>query len=83
VGNITLTIPDAIMPDVIDALADRGGYDTLMVPEGQTKPTKQKFAKDQIIDYVKTVTRHYKAGQQEKIARDDAYADIDSKLDIT
>jgi hypothetical protein len=83
VATINLNIPDAIMPDVIDALADRGGYDTLTVPEGQTKPTKQAFAKHQIIDFVKTVTRHYKAEQDAKVARDTAYEDIDAKLDIT
>lgn len=71
------------MPDVVDALAERGGYDTLMVPEGETKPTKQAFAKAQLVDFVKTVTRHYKAEQAAKDARDTAYEEIDAGLDIT
>ena len=82
-ANMNITIPDAIMPDVIEALAARGGYDSLRVPEGETKPTKQAFAKAQVIDYIKTVTRHWKAEQAAKEAADAAYADIDAGLDIT
>jgi hypothetical protein len=80
---MNISIPDAIMPEVVDALAARGGYDTLMVPEGQTKPTKQAFAKLQVIDYIKTVTRHHKAEIAATEARDTAYEGIDAGLDIT
>jgi hypothetical protein len=82
-AEIKITIPDAQMPDVIEALAARGGYDTLHVPDGETKPTKQAFAKAQVVDFVKTVTRHYKAEVASKAAADAAYAEIDAGLDIT
>lgn len=83
-ATITLTIPTAAMPRVIDALCDRGNYDQVVaqLPE-QEWPTRGEFAKRQVIDWVATVTRNYEGERDAKAARAAAISKADSEVLIT
>jgi hypothetical protein len=73
-AQIVLTIPDAVLPRVIDALCIDGQRPaTSPVPKGQ-------FAKQQIIDHVMRVVRQVEAQQAAEAAR--ATADAAAATDV-
>lgn len=51
--QLTLDIP----VNGIDALAARWGYDQLVVPEGQTAPTKAAFVRNRLTSYMREEAR--------------------------
>jgi len=63
-ASFTLTVPNAVVPDLLQAFADMYGYqDTIADAQGSTIPnpvTKAAFAKEKIREYVRDV---YKAGK--------------------
>lgn len=65
-ATMTITIPDAVAPRVLDALADRGGWDGT--------GNKAAFAKGVVIDYIMSVTRNREAEKDAATARDAAMA---------
>jgi hypothetical protein len=67
-ATITLTIPDAVMPRVVDALCAEGGY---------VSGSRGAFAKQQVVDHVRRVVRQYES----RVARDAAGAAADSAAD--
>ena len=77
-AQITMTIPDAVMPDVIDALCDRGHYDPT-----RTELTRAQFARSMVIDYVRTVTKHYRAEKKANAERQTELAAAEAALTIT
>lgn len=85
---ITLQIPDAALPRVVDALCARDQYDArkaafLEENPGGTFPTRAAFAKGVIADFVRTVTRHYEAEASAASARVAALQKADSEVTIT
>lgn len=85
---IQLTIPDAAMPRVIDALCARGDYDGSRAafldanPGGQF-PTRAQFAKSMLADFVRTVTKHFEAEAAAEAARKTAAAKAESEVTVT
>ena len=75
-ASMTIQIPDDVMPDVVEALAERGGY-----VDEDTHGPKGAFAKGQVVDFIKTVTRHWSAKEAAKPVAEDAYAQIDASLE--
>ena len=58
---IQLTVPDALLPTVVEALSTAGGYSSTL-PDGTPNPqTAAQFAKAQIIAYVKQVVKNHEA----------------------
>jgi hypothetical protein len=70
-----ISVPDTAASDTIDALAARGGY-----RDATQDGPKPAFAKKHLIDYMKTVTRHWKAEQAAAVERERAYEEIDTAL---
>jgi hypothetical protein len=58
-ATISFDIPDSFLPRVTDAFASEYNYSATL-PNGTANPvTKTQFAKAQIIEFVKQVTRNY------------------------
>jgi hypothetical protein len=74
---IQLTIPDAVLPRVIDALCANGQR-----PD-DSPLTRAQFARQQIITYVTRVVRQYEAQQAAEAARATADAVAASQIVIT
>lgn len=69
-ANLTITIPDAVLPRVLDAIASSRGYNPA------TDGTKAQFAKAQIIGLLKDIVSSAEAAAAEKSARATANNDI-------
>lgn len=76
--NVTLTIPDAWVNRVLNALCARGGY----IDEATNGP-KPAFAKAQLIKDLKKVVRVYEANSASKTAYVAKETEVDSGLNIT
>ena len=78
-ANFTMTIPDAVVDDVLNAFAT-----AYPIPEdegGTSLYTKPQWAKMKLRDYVRSIYRAYKANNASETARSIAAdaADVDSK----
>lgn len=85
---IQLTIPDAAMPRVIDALCARGDYDGsraafLDASPGGQFPTRAQFAKSMLADFVRTVVKHHESGLAAERARQTAEQKAENEVAIT
>lgn len=73
-AEITINVPDAVVPRVLDAFADEFGYD----PE--IDGTKAAFAKQRLASYVKQIVVNHEAEtaarQAQTAACDAAIAEI-------
>lgn len=79
-ASFTLTVPDALVPDLLDAFADMYGYDA------ETDGTKANFAKSKIRDYVKEVYKAHQATISAEAARQSAISAADTAaadVDVT
>jgi hypothetical protein len=70
-ATISLQIPDAVLPRVIDALCADGEWTSA------SPLTRAQFARQQIITYVRSVVRQHEA----RIAREAAAAEADAKAE--
>ena len=70
-AQVCFDVPDEIYPDVVDALADRGGY-----VDEETNGPKDPFARSIWLDFANTVHKHYMAGKAAKAAAEDAYDQV-------
>ena len=76
-ATITLTIPDAVMPRVIDALCAYGDR-----PDSSPL-TRGAFAKAVVVDWVKSITRQHEGVQAAKTAETTARARVDAEISIS
>ncbi len=85
-ATISVTIPDAILPRVIVAMAYSNGYaDTIMDMDGHISPnpiTKSQWAKNVIKDFIKSNVIAYEAAQASQIARDTALLKAANEITI-
>lgn len=69
-ADITITIPDAAVPRVINAMAAVHGYEETI--NGQPNPeTKAQFARRMLLKYLRDVTLGYEMVLERKIADDE------------
>lgn len=78
-ATISITIPDAVLPRVIDALCIDGGYERLSNP----RPTKPQFARGHIAGYVRRVVIQVESQQAAQLAREVADAKAESEIVIS
>jgi hypothetical protein len=78
-ATITLTIPDAQVQRVIDALATSGNYAAYVAGGGAL--TQAQFARQQIVLWLKTVVKDTERWQAAKTASEQA--DAAASPDIT
>ena len=80
-ANMTISFPDAVAPRIVEALSARGGW----TPEvgQQTGQTQNQAAKAVVVDFIKTVSRHYEAEKDAAAARDQALTKADADFAIT
>jgi hypothetical protein len=81
-AQLSFTIPDNLMPDVIEAFVHEFSYQQTI--NGFPNPqTQAQFTKAQIAEHIKLVTKRYKAGVAATAAEAAAIANVDSGLIIT
>lgn len=74
-AQITINIPDAVLPRVINAFAAMYGYQATI--NGQPNPvTKPQFAKQKVIEYVRRVVADTEGGAAQVAAQAQANIDI-------
>lgn len=76
-ASITVTVPDAVAPRVLDAVAATHGWDA------NTGITKAQFAKKWLADQLKDTVRNYEIGQAQATARATAEATVDTDIVLT
>lgn len=76
-ASIQITVPDAVLSRVLDAVSAKWGYN----PGGGQ--TKAQFAKATLAAYLKSIVRDYEAEVAAKAAYDAAKATAESDLAIT
>lgn len=82
-AQITVTIPDAVLPRVLAAFAASYGYQATM-PGGAPNPqTQAQFAKQKLADYVKAVVTAYEASQAAEGARTSAVNTANTDIAVT
>lgn len=83
-ATLTITIPDAVAPRVLDAVAARHGYldETTGLPRvpGQTKA---QFAREVIKTYLKETTKAHEAETAQASARAAAIAAAESEINLS
>lgn len=75
-AQVTLTVPDDKVDRIRDAFAAEFGW------TAESGLTKTQFLKQQIIEYVKQVTRNHEANQAAATARQTVNSDVNS-INIT
>lgn len=83
-ATLSITIPDAVAPRVMDAVASIYGY---LDPEtglprvpGQTKA---QFAKETVKTFLKNVVKQHEAQQQSEAARQAALNSVESEINLS
>lgn len=76
-ANITLQIPDAALNRIVDGICDAYNY-TLAIEGMQNPPTRGQFAKQQIINFIKTTVRNQEVNAAIKTTEATKNAEIES-----
>ncbi len=76
-ANVTITIPDAVVDRVLDAIAGTYGYNPLL--DG----TKAQFGKKQLANFAKRTVRDYEAVRDSNLSYNQAIAAVESEINIT
>lgn len=76
-ASINITIPDAVVSRVLDALSAKWGYDS------NSGLNKAQFARQTLAAYVKATVREYESHQAAVAAKATAQASVDSEITIT
>jgi hypothetical protein len=77
VAQISITVPDGVLPRVRDAFAAVYGW------TAELGITKAEFARRQIARYAKDVVRDYEASQAAETARQVARDAAETEVDVT
>lgn len=84
--TISLTIPDAVAPRVVEALCSTynySGYSERETEAGRTPMTKAQFAKTCVGEFLRNTTKAYEAGVAMQTAKDSAVSKVDSEVSIS
>jgi len=76
-ADITITIPDDHVTDVLDAFADQFNYE-VNKNEGESKA---QFAKRMVINNMKKIVQNYISVRAAEIARIEAAKDVDLMIE--
>lgn len=76
-ATITITVPDAVAPRVLDAVAATYGWDANM------GLTKAQFAKKWLQGQLQTTVKNYETGQAQATARVAAETAVDTDIVLT
>lgn len=76
-ADITITIPNAVLSRVLDAVSVRFGYNAA------TDGTKAAFAKKQLIIWVKDIVRSHEGSAAGAAAQQAASESVDADITIT
>lgn len=89
-ATITLNIPNAVLPRVIDGICNQHNYQAEVISTDNNKTeyvpnpeTKAVFAKRMIIEYCKSAVKNYEAELVANTARKNALTLIDSEVVLT
>ncbi len=77
-ATITITIPDAVAPRVLDAVT--GTFASDFVASGLTKA---QYVKSYIVKDLKSIVRAYEAGLASSTAADSATAAVEQEIQLT
>lgn len=79
-ASITLTIPNAIVPRVLNGFCSNQGY-TPILEDGQPNPkTQQQFIKRKIMEYVKNAVRADEIEKARNLAATNAGTSADTDI---
>ena len=81
-ATLTLTIPNAQLSRVADAISTKFGY-TGFEADGITPQTKQEFVRKILIKYLKRNVAEHEAGTAGAAAFNAALADVETNVSIT
>lgn len=82
-ATISLTIPDAVIQRVLDALGGTYGYKATLEDGTPNPQTKAQFSKAVVADYVKKIVRQWEAQQAGQTAYNTAANDVDINVTIS
>jgi len=74
-ASITITIPDAVMPRVIDGLCGQGNYQAVVDGE-----TKGQFAKRYVLEWIRREVVGWESRVAQDVARESAVAQTETDL---
>jgi hypothetical protein len=81
-AEIKITIPDALLPRVINGLAAFYGYQVII--DGQPNPqTKGQFAKAQLIEHVKHCVKQVETDEAVNTARVTKATEIENDITLS
>jgi len=81
--QITINIPDAVAPRVINGFAKRYNYATTLEDGSANPETKTQFAKRKILEFVKRAVREAEIEQARNEAADAAGAGVDTDIQLS
>jgi hypothetical protein len=82
-ATISITIPDAVVPRITNAIAANGGWSPLL-NDGSVNPlTKNAFSKKWLIDQILQQVRIYEVAQASQTAAATASDNVTSQIVIT
>lgn len=86
-ANITIQIPDALLPRVINGLSTFYGYQAEVInTEGQTIPnpqTKAQFAKKQLIEHIKHCVKTVETDEAVRQARESKSTEVENGITLS
>jgi len=82
-ATITITIPDAIAPRVINGFAKRYNYSPLLENGDANTETKAQFAKRKLVEFIKSAVREAEIQDAANTAATTAGASADTDIVLT
>jgi len=82
-AQITITIPDAILPRVINGFARRYNYSPILEDGSSNPETKAQFAKRKLIEFIKSAVREAEIQDATNAAATTAAASVDTDITLS